>query len=144
MSCTIPERFSLMNRDYTVRRGSKAEEDVAVQMAENDGGRLMGLCDFDEAEVILMQHNNRESFEHTYFHELAHALMEAIGQPDLAKDEALVDTLGAALHQYEKTKAGRLTLRERKDGKETSTAGRHSKRLQDIAHRRAMGRNPEA
>lgn len=115
MPCMIPERFSLMNRDYTVRHSTPAEDAAFNKMEEDGEGRLMGLCDFDEARVILAKHKNRESFEHTFFHELAHGLLTAIGRPELAEDEALVDAIGAALHQYEKTKSGRLPLRQKKE-----------------------------
>jgi hypothetical protein len=107
----IPKTFSLMNRDYNVDR---ATEDEQEDMDEVPGG-LLGLCDLDGSRIILGKHRTREAYEHTYFHELAHALLEAVGKPKLSGDEALVDALGAALHQYEKTKAGTLPMRKRSE-----------------------------
>ena len=103
----LPTSFSLMNRDYTVRKATPEEVDLLEDVVH-------GFCDFEEAEIVVFPGRNRDHLEHVYFHELAHALLQAIGQPKLASNEAIVDALGGALHQYEKTSAGRLTVRERK------------------------------
>jgi Zn-dependent peptidase ImmA (M78 family) len=67
-----------------------------------------GLCNFEGAEVLLNAKQNREHLVHTYYHELAHALLKSIGRDKLARDEALVDALGGALHHYIKTANGTL------------------------------------
>ena len=103
----IPARFTLMNRDYEVRHANA--DDFARWITDEES--LHGLCDFANAEVVIFPHDNRQHLEHTYFHELAHALLVAIGQPELGENEAIVDALGGALHQYEKTLAGRLLLK---------------------------------
>lgn len=110
----IPLQFTLMNRDYQVRKALQEEADKMESIG------LLGHCDYDEALIILGKHSNRDSFEHTYYHELAHALLVAAGKPKLSEDEALVDALGAALHQYEKTKEGSLpagTYRRKTDAR---------------------------
>ena len=108
MSVQIPKTFSLMNRDYDV---VKANGDEQKAMDEHSEGRILGLCDTEESRIIMGTHKRRDAFEHTYFHELTHGLFEAVGRQDLSEDEALVDAIGGALHQYEKTKKGRLPLR---------------------------------
>ena len=107
----VPETFSLMNRDYTVKYST------AEFLESEIGEKVYGAVDMEEAKIYLVPHPNRDHLEHTYFHELAHALTKAIGRDDLCHDEAFVDALGGALHQYEKTKVGSTTL---KKGKETS------------------------
>lgn len=103
----LPTSFALMNREYRVRRATEAE------LKEAEDG-LYGFCDYEEAEIVLFPHKNRDHAEHTYFHELAHALLMAIGRPDLAENEALVDSLAAALHQYEKTMDGRFNMQRKR------------------------------
>lgn len=121
MAVTIPTQFSLMNRDYKVTPATTGEQKV-MEDYDGEGGSLLGLCDYEHERIVLAKHRTRQSLEHTFFHELSHAMFEAVGRPDLSEDEALVDALGAALHQYHKTKKGRLTLNGKKT--EGSPAGR--------------------
>jgi len=101
----------MMNRDYKVRFATDKEQ---REMVEGDDPSY-GEIDYENALIVLRRRQNRDNLEHTYFHELAHALLMAIGRPDLAIDEQLVDAIGGAWHHYEKTMAGRLAMRERKD-----------------------------
>lgn len=118
----LPERFSLMNRDYRVRLASDKEQRT---MIEGDDPAY-GIIDYENAEIVLRRQKNRDHFEHTYFHEFAHALYMAIGRPDLAEDEKLVDATGAALHQYEKTMTSRVAMRERKNDQRSQPRNRNS------------------
>lgn len=125
MAVQIPKTFSLMNRDYEV---VKANPDEQQAMDEHPNGRILGLCDTEDTRIILGKHKQREAFEHTYFHELTHGLFEAVGRQDLSEDEALVDAIGGALHQYEKTKAGRLPLRKERNANTTTSGAATRKR----------------
>jgi hypothetical protein len=134
----IPKIFSLMNRDYIVSKATDDEQDDMDRGADH-GLALLGFCDYEASRIVLGRHRTREALEHTYFHELAHSLLEAIGRPKLSRDEALVDALGAALHQYEKTKAGSLPLRmakknEQKTGSGAASPGKRGSRLVDRRH----------
>jgi Zn-dependent peptidase ImmA (M78 family) len=73
-------------------------------------GERHGDCCKEKAKirVHLDSENPEEMVEHTFFHELVHALLYATTRPKLSDDEKFVDSLGAALHQYEQTKKGNL------------------------------------
>jgi hypothetical protein len=91
----IPKRFQLVNRTYTVKS-------MPAEIAEKKHGdvdREMGL-------VRLAKDKAQQSTEHTFYHELAHALLWASTKPKLSDNEKFVDSLGALLHQYEQTKKG--------------------------------------
>ncbi len=45
----------------------------------------------------------KEEKESTYYHEVTHAIFEAIGREDLSNNEHLVDQFSRALHQVIKT-----------------------------------------
>jgi hypothetical protein len=128
----IPKNFSLMNLDFVVRHTTDAEQSAFDDPEEP----FIGLC--HEGEILLGAHRKRETFEHTYFHELAHGLFDAIGRPDLSADEALVDAIGGALHQYEKTRTGNLPMNRRKKQNGNSQR-RRDERLVDRRHLRGSG-----
>lgn len=94
----IPTRFQLVNRTYKVKAMDKA---LAEELKKH------GDCDREDA-VIRVELSNKENTEHTFFHELAHALLWTTTKPKLSDNEDFVDSLGAALHQYMTTKKGQL------------------------------------
>lgn len=95
----IPTSFKLVNRTVKVKKLGKSLADDLGR--DGDYSRSEGL--------IRVCFNGPDDHNiHTYFHELAHALLEASPKPDLSKDEEFVDCLGALLHQYEQTKRGEL------------------------------------
>lgn len=93
----IPKTFQQRNRKVTVKRMSK-------QLADE----LKRHGDFDATDYIirLAPHEDPETLESTYFHELAHCLLEGTTKPALSNNEKFVDSLGAMLHQYMQTKKG--------------------------------------
>lgn len=93
----IPKSFQLVNRKYTVRG-------LGTETAE--AANMHGDCNSDEAVIRVRQTKNRQLMEHTYFHELAHALLYVTTKPRRSLDEEFVESLGAALHQYMLTKKG--------------------------------------
>lgn len=95
----IPKSFTLVNRNWFV-------EELEKETAE--AGSMHGDCNAEKAVIRVEYNDNREFMEHTFYHELVHALLEASSRPSLSKKEAFVDSLAAALHQYMKTKKGKL------------------------------------
>jgi Zn-dependent peptidase ImmA (M78 family) len=61
----------------------------------------------EEAEILISRNLNRDYTEHTFFHELMHALLEAGGSKK-TEDEYFVDSTAGLLHQFMKTKSGTL------------------------------------
>lgn len=94
----IPKRFTLVNREYRVQKMAK---DVA------EAGEQFGDCDRAQG-LIRVKFDNQKNAEHTFYHELVHALLWTTTKPKLSKNEAFVDSLGAALHQYMQTRKGTL------------------------------------
>jgi hypothetical protein len=94
----IPKTFKLVNRTWVVKEMSKSIS------SEN---KLHGDCDHARA-LIRVCIDHPENAEHTFFHELAHAMLKVTTKPKLSSNEDFVDSLGAALHQYMQTKKGEL------------------------------------
>lgn len=96
----LPTSFQLINRKFSVEA---MDADVA-NIAE-----VKGTCNSGEGRILVnLDNDNREDVEHTFYHELFHALFDSAGRPDLSKDEDLVDLMGALLHQYLQTEKGNL------------------------------------
>lgn len=95
----IPKTFRLLNRKFSVVPMS----DEAQRASETHG-----VMDLEKGIIQVYPNDNRETTEHTYLHELVHALLETAGRKDLSEDEALVDLVAAALHHYHQTKKGRV------------------------------------
>jgi len=93
----IPASFKLINRNWKV---SKLPKEIA------EGLRRYGDCSKERAEIRLDTTSAKENVEHTFYHELVHALLEASTKPKLSNKEDFVDSLGAALHQYMTTRKG--------------------------------------
>jgi hypothetical protein len=84
----IPQSFYLVGCQWTV----KFTEDLTEY----------GKCDCTTFTIYLRSGMNKNFTEQTFFHELVHAVMFAMGHT--SHDEVFVDSFGALLHQYEKTK----------------------------------------
>ena len=97
----IPKTFTLINRSWNVEL---LDKEIA------QAGEMSGDCSSHKALIRVAADEDREYMEHTYLHELVHALLEASSRPSLSKKEAFVDSLAAVLHQYLKTKKGKLEL----------------------------------
>ena len=68
--------------------------------------KLSGCCGqthFDEGVIIINPNLRPDTRAVTYFHELVHAILMTMGNQDLNKDEAFVDTFGNLLWQSFKT-----------------------------------------
>ncbi len=95
----IPKSFKLLNRTYNVQYMNK---DFA------EANKSSGDCSEEEARIRISEGLNKELKEHTFYHELVHALLAVSTKPKMSEKEAFVDSLGAALHQYRQTKKGQL------------------------------------
>lgn len=103
---TIPTSFKLVNRNYSVEPMDQDTHDVASAKGAHNhsAGRILMYLDGDYPQ---------EDIEHTFLHELFHAILDNMGYSDLSGNEDLVDCLGAAMHQYMQTKKGNLLKKER-------------------------------
>ncbi len=88
----IPKTFQLLGRTITVKEVEQVDVD-------ND----LGLWIAHQDEIRIRKDQSKGAKEHTFFHELAHAIFELGGHEKLSKDEALVDLVGGLIHQYMKT-----------------------------------------
>ena len=93
----IPKTFNLVNRRYKV-------ELLPPEIA--DELERIGDCHQNSAKIRIDTRECPESREHTFYHELAHALLYATTKPKLSKNEAFVDSLGAVIHQFLQTRKG--------------------------------------
>ena len=93
----IPKTFQQRNRKVCVTKMDKAL-----------GQELKRLGDFDADNYVirLAPSSNQETLESTFFHELAHCLLEGTTKPQLSGNEKFVDSLGAMIHQYMQTNKG--------------------------------------
>lgn len=106
----IPKSFNLLNRRWVVRITTWKKVQAHLKEHHPTSTSLdkpiHGLCDVDLAVIFLCKDMclTQETLEHSYFHELVHAIKFANGEED--HDEVEVDYLGALLHQIELTKKG--------------------------------------
>ena len=101
----IPRRFVLANRGYKVFIAGGEKFNAARDRLGGEGPSLGMTCS-DHAEIWLHSelHKTRAHLEHTFFHELMHALLYARGIQD--HDEEIVDGMAALLHQFMLTRRG--------------------------------------
>ena len=102
MKVAIPKQFQLVNRKYVVRFATSEE------LASKAWKSVNGLFLSDAAELIIRPGLSKEMTEATFFHELTHCKLEAIGRDVLSDNEVLVDQLGNVDHQFLQSKKGRL------------------------------------
>lgn len=89
----IPGRFTLLGVSYTVR--VVPESDWKIDDA-------VGYF-LPHTHEILIRAGRQALVEQTYYHELCHAVLHAMGRDRLYRDEAFVDLFGAMLHQINST-----------------------------------------
>ena len=100
----VPQTFKLGGRTWEVRVVSKEEITRRADAGDED---ILGLCIAHDAEILLQEGQKPATLQHTFYHELTHALCETLGWKRLNKNEAKVDALGGLLYQYLQTKKGR-------------------------------------
>ena len=109
----IPKTFKIVNKDWMVRvvttKQMQAHLDKHWNAECDDPSDLMfakdmlGFCDPGSSRIFINKdkHRSVEDMEHTYYHELVHALLFADGHSD--HDEMFVDRIGGYLHQVART-----------------------------------------
>lgn len=93
----IPKSFKLVNRTYQVK---PYPDGLSEEL------KRLGDCDRNAGCIRLDTRENTENLEHTFYHELAHALLFTTTKPKLSENEDFVDSLGAAMHQFMQTRKG--------------------------------------
>jgi len=96
---TIPATFELGGRTWQVRLSNEPEA------GKPD---TMGLCMSHEATILLQRGMTPEETQHTFYHELCHAICYTLGWDKLNEDEDRIDALGGLIYQFLKRKKGKL------------------------------------
>lgn len=91
-SMKLPNKFSLMGSEWTV-------EYIDTEL---DGE--WGHCDYERLKIVVkVKHDGKPVkqciVEHTFFHELTHAILFMMNQEELNNDEAFVDVFSGLIHQ---------------------------------------------
>jgi len=111
VNISIPLEFELINRTWHVKELTERHE--RKLLAEYPHGEepkgIWGLCDPEHAVIYIRKSSSKDHMMHTFLHELGHALFYALGW-DVENEEEKVDALGAALHQWLKSKRGSFTV----------------------------------
>lgn len=94
----IPQQFQLGGRTWTV-------EVFDVIDSEPD---LYGDCDSVEC-VIRLKNCASDIMQHTFYHELTHAICYTLGWKKFNEDEDKIDTLANLFLQFLKTRKGKST-----------------------------------
>ena len=91
----IPQSFQLMGHNF------KVEWDNKLFFY---GNQDLGLCDFNCNRIVIQPNTDsvpreRSQIEHTYLHEMVHAILSTMGEQGLSDNEVFVDTFAGLLHQ---------------------------------------------
>ena len=86
---TLPSSFQLAGFDWAVVYRADLSE--------------YGRCDPNTQTIFIREGMNEQLTQQTFFHELVHAVMFAMGQTN--HDEVFTDAFGSLLHQFDKSKA---------------------------------------
>lgn len=93
----IPSTFKLAGRRWEVARVEHIE-------SGEDGSGTLGRAHDAKARIELHADQSDECMQHTFCHELVHAILMTLGRDKLNDDEGLVDAIGNLLLQYEQTR----------------------------------------
>ena len=95
----IPKTFEILGHQVTVRFDKEYSEDAECHGSFSIGRSAIRLQPEDSTWT-------RKMVEHTFVHEMTHALLEIIGESKLSKNEKFVDLFAGALHQAINTMKG--------------------------------------
>lgn len=75
---------------------------------DNQNGGNLGHCAISDGEIYIQNVNfgknlSQTQMQNTYFHELAHMMMETIGRNDLSENETFIQNLGNVLFEFMRT-----------------------------------------
>jgi len=99
----IPKQFKLLGQTIKVRNKRRL-------LFDNDS---WGCSIFRTNQIQLLKKTksnpiNKEWKEQSFCHELVHMILDRAGEEELCSNEKLVDLLGSLLHQFLKTKKGKI------------------------------------
>lgn len=91
----IPHSFKLLGHTYVV----KYVDDFGAASPTT-----VGLCEFGPRVISLRRTKDdfklrHSTIEHTFFHELVHAIYELMGENEMCSNESHVDMFAGLLHQ---------------------------------------------
>jgi len=95
----IPTSFQLAGRTWVVEQHELIDGNPD----------LYGDCDGSECVIRLKTGVRPEVLQHTFYHELTHAICFSLGWEDMNEDEGKVDALANVMLQFLKTKRGKVT-----------------------------------
>lgn len=90
---SIPKTFSLLGLEYSVQILSVGDWKDA-----DPGVLTVGTYD-PQTCSILIKEQSYQQMVHTFFHELSHVIMLAMGKDELYAAEGFVDLLGSMIQQ---------------------------------------------
>jgi hypothetical protein len=93
----------------TFRLGGRKWQVVLCPLIDNDAD-VLGLTDTDEAVIYLQEGLKKDVLNHTFYHELEHAIRATLGIEDEEDTHGQVDARGGILMQYLDSKRGRLSV----------------------------------
>lgn len=105
-SFIIPEKFKLNGKTILVIVDDEYCKDGDLN---GFGFPIFGEADFDEKVITLASTHKGKKIrkkvrELTYYHELVHLILDAIGRHQLKFNEDFVELFAQKLYEYEKTK----------------------------------------
>lgn len=82
--------------------------DIEINDKKTAGAEALGLCSYIEARIYIAENArgkvvNKEVQEQTLYHEVIHAMLDAIGYDEIGEDEKFVNSMGTLLHQFVRT-----------------------------------------
>lgn len=97
----IPKTFELLGSTWRVKK---------VKDLRHDGKKCLGVCHSDKRviEIDALVFKDPDELQHTWEHEINHAIWETAGMEDVSADEEKVDLVAGLRHQLNKTSKGCL------------------------------------
>ena len=87
----IPKKIQLLNHKITVKVIPKS------RWPECDADAV-GVWDNERNEIRILR-QPRTQLHHTFWHEVAHAILDMMGETKISRDERFVDAIGGLLAQ---------------------------------------------
>lgn len=85
----IPTSFQLLGQRYSVK---------VIAQAQWSDASIWGLFNPATREIQILDRSESDNLQ-TFFHEITHVILSAMGRDKLNKDEAFVDLMGSMLQQ---------------------------------------------
>ena len=91
----IPTKFTLGAREWTVKYMEPEELD---KLGEQKG--ILGLCQSHCATILINKNQTKQDQEHTFYHELCHAIAMTMGWTKWNTDEDKIDAVAGMFYQF--------------------------------------------